>query len=53
VFEVALQPPSLHDAGLYLNSAELAEIRTAAASLGADGEAIVSFASGFLREDIR
>ena len=52
-FGVALQPPSFHDAGLYLNSAELGEIRTATASLGADGEAIVSFASRFLREDIR
>jgi hypothetical protein len=52
-FQVALQPPRLHDTGLYLNSAELGEIRTAAASLGADGEAIVRFAAGFLREDIR
>ena len=52
-FGVALQPPCVHGAGLYLTSAELEEIRTATVSLGTDGEAIVRFASGFLREDLR
>jgi hypothetical protein len=48
-FGVALQPPCFHDVGLHLDDAELSEIRAVAAPLGADGEAIIRFASGFLR----
>jgi len=48
-FGVALQPPSFHAVGLHLDDAELSEIRAVTAALGADGEAIVRFASRFLR----
>lgn len=49
-FGVVLQPPCFHDWGLHLDYAELGEIRAVTAALGADGEAIVQFASRFLRE---